>query len=356
MEYETLSDRKKQILYNAIDDFIQFNSPITSGAVHEKFLTKISSATLRNELSALEAMGYLKQLHTSGGRIPTSKAYRLYVNELMKDSKFDKKSLATVREVLSKRTAYLSDMVNSIAGVISKFTDYPTVVVLNGYDNMVVENIKIIPLIDGSGIVLIGTRAGIINNNINLPEGITEENCIDASNFLTKKFAGKTLGEMSKNILLYKDEMQKSIAGFEKLCGNLISCLSGLLNNKSNVASTGATKLLNNPEYTNVENAKKVLNLLDDREKLTEIFEYDPTKEEISVSIGSENKEKGLENCSVVKAQYKLNGESIANIGVIGPERMDYGKTLSALKVIVSELNKINYLPNTKLNEKKEDK
>jgi len=353
LEYETLSERKKQILYNAIDDYIQSNSPITSGGVHEKFLTDISSATLRNELSALEAMGYLKQLHTSGGRIPTSRAYRLYVNELMKDSKFDKKSLETVRELLSKRTAYLSDMVNSIAGVICKFTDYPTVVVLNGYNNLVVENFKIIPLIDGSGIVLIGTKAGIINNSINLPEGITEENCIDASNFMTKHFAGASLANMSENIMLHKNELQKSIAGFEKLCNNLISCLSHLLSGKNNVTSTGATKLLNNPEYATMENAKKVLNLLENQDKLTEIF-ADGSNEDYTISIGKENKIEELENCSVVRAKYKVGGENFASIGVIGPERMDYGKALSALKVIVSELNKINYL--TKPKEDKEDK
>lgn len=351
MDYETLSERKKQILYNSIDDYIQSNSPITSGAIHEKHLSEISSATLRNELSALEAMGYLHQLHTSSGRIPTSKAYRLYVNELMKESKFDKKSLNIVKGLLNKRTTYLNDMVNSIADVISKLTNYPSVVVVNSFNNLVVDTIKIIPLIDGNGIVLIGTKAGIINSTITLNFGVTEENCIDASNFLTLKFTGHTISEMNENINLYKKDMQENIKGFEKLCNNLLNCLSDLLKNKNNVKSTGATKLLNNPEYSKTENAKKILNLLEDQEKLTEIF-TSSNNDDFSVSIGKENTTDVLENCSVVKAQYKIGGKNVASIGVIGPERMDYGKTLSALKIIVNELNKLNYL--TK-NEKKEE-
>ena len=136
MDYENLSDRKKEILYNAIEDYIQYASPITSGDVHEKHLKDISPATLRNELNALEAMGYLKQLHTSSGRVPTTKAYRLFVNELMHQTKFNKKSLMTIKEILTQRTLMLSDIVNSLASVISDATDYPTVVVLKGYEHL----------------------------------------------------------------------------------------------------------------------------------------------------------------------------------------------------------------------------
>ena len=134
----------------SIDDYIKFASPITSGAVHDNHLKEISSATLRNELNALEAMGYLKQLHTSSGRIPTSKAYRFFVNEIMKTTKFDKKSLATVREIFSQRSESLTEIVNQLAGIISEATNYPTFVVLNSYKGLIVENIKIIKLIDGN--------------------------------------------------------------------------------------------------------------------------------------------------------------------------------------------------------------
>ena len=343
MEYENISERKLQILYSAVEDYIQFATPITSGSVHEKYIQDISPATLRNELSALEAMGYLKQLHTSSGRVPTTKAYRLYVNELMKSTKFGKKELETVRDLLSKRTAYLTDVISQVAGVISQATNYPAVVVLNGYDNLPIESIKIIPLIDKSALLLIGTKNGIVNGQFSLSSGVTEEVCVDASNLLTKKFYGKTIKYMRDNIQTELVDTKNEIDSFSGLYNNLIDCLSNLVSGQSHVIKVGETKLLNNPEYTDLKDAKKVLDILEDDNELKQVFE-NGDENEISFTIGRENNSEDLKSCSVVKANYKIGGKQIASIGVIGPERMDYSNVAGALKVIVSELNKLNLL------------
>ncbi len=344
---ENLSERKKIILTRSVNDYIQSASPITSGAVHDNHLKDISPATLRNELNALEAMGYLKQLHTSGGRIPTSKAYRFYVNEIMKNTKFDKKSLLTVRKIFEKRTENLTDIVSQLAGIISEATNYPTFVVMNSYKGLIVESIKIIPLIDGSGILLIGTKSGIINNTIKLGTGITEENCIDASNFLTSHFKDRTIADMFENLPKYLKEMQTDIDGFKNIFYNLMDCLEDLTSGKS-VASAGTTKLLNNPEYADIDRAKKVLNFIEDDEKIKKVFSKE-VEEDVSFTIGKENQSEELESCSVVKAEYKIKGNTVASIGVIGPERMDYGRTVGALKFIVEELNKLNLIENDNL-------
>lgn len=352
MELEELSDRKKIILVNSINDYIQSASPITSGAVHENYLKDISPATLRNELNTLEAMGYLKQIHTSSGRIPTSKAYRFYVNELMKKTKFDKKSLLTVREIFEKRTQSLNEIVTRIAGVISEATNYPTFVVLNSYKALIVESIKIIPLIDGSGILLIGTKSGIINNSMNLQKGTSEENCIDASNFLTNQFKGKTISDMIENLPQYLEAMQSDICSFEGIFNNLIDCLEKLTCTKTNVASAGTTKLLNNPEYANIERAKQVLNFMDNDEEMKKVLQKDSGCDGVSITIGKENEATELESCSVIKAEYKIKGNTVASIGVIGPERMNYVKAAGALKFIIEELDKINLLQSSEDNKK----
>ena len=343
MDYENLSERKLQIIYSAVEDYIQYASPITSGQVHDKYIQDISPATLRNELSALEAMGYLKQLHTSSGRVPTTKAYRLYVNELMKSTKFGKKELETVRTMLSERTTYLNDIINQVAGVVSEATNYPAIVVLNGYDNLPIQNIKIIPLIDKSALLLIGTKNGIVNGQFNISNGITEEVCIDASNLLTKKFYGKTIKYMRENIQNEVLDATNQIQSFSDLFNNLIDCLSNLVSGNSKVVKVGETKLLNNPEYTDLKDAKKVLDILADDNELKQAFESNDDNE-ISFTIGRENNSEDLKSCSVVKANYKIGGKQIASIGVIGPERMDYSNVASALKVIVGELNKLNLL------------
>lgn len=342
---EILSERKLKILYSAVEDYIQYANPITSGSVHDKYISNISPATLRNELSALEAMGYLKQLHTSSGRIPTSKAYRLYVNQLMGNTKFNKKTLETVRGMLTQRTAYLSDILQAVAGAVSQTTNYPTVVVLNGYDNLPVESIKIIPLINLSALLLIGTTNGIVNGQFELSNGITEENCIDASNFLTKKFAGKTIQFMRENIKQELLNMSDEIDGFKQLFNNLINCLTDMITRRENVVRVGETKLLNNPEYADLSDAKKVFDIINDDGEINQVLNEN-SDGEISFTIGKENNSEELKNCSVVKANYKIKGKNIASIGVIGPERMNYSNVASALKVIVSELDKLNYLTN----------
>ncbi len=341
---EILSERKKAILYEALEDYIKDATPITSLAVHKKAKLNVSPATLRNELNALEAMGYLKQLHTSGGRVPTTKAYRLFVNELMQKSKFDKKSIEQVREIVNTRTTNLNEAVTNVANLISKVTNYPIVVMMDGYNNLVVNSIKIIPLIDGSGIVLIGTESGIINNQINFNKKIPEETCIDASSFLTKKFKGKTLGEIIVNIEEISKNLDAEIAEFGGLLNNLLDCLSSMLNGSKNVYTTGTSRLLEAPDYTNVKEVKKVLEVLEDKEKVKEILNED-IEGSVSYTIGEENTNEALESCSIVKANYKVNGASVAKIGVVGPERMDYSKIASALKYIMKEIDDIYLLP-----------
>jgi heat-inducible transcriptional repressor len=296
-------------------------------------------------------MGYLKQLHTSSGRIPTSKAYRLYVNELMGSTSFSKKSLESVRGMLTERTVYLNDMVRTIAGVVSNATNYPAVVIMNGYDNLIVESIKIIPLIDLSALLLIGTAKGIVNGQFTTTEGVTEEICIDASNLLTQRFAGKTIKFMQENIQAECVSISNEIDGFKQLFNNLIDCLTNIISSQKNVVRVGETKLLNNPEYSDLEDAKKVLEVIDSDTEIGKVLCGDENSE-ISFSIGKENESQNLKNCSVVKANYKVGGKQIASIGVIGPERMDYCHVASALKVIVSELDKLNYLTSTQKSKK----
>lgn len=352
--YENLSDRKKQILFCAVEDYIKDANPITSAVVQQRHIKNISTATLRNELSALEAMGYLKQIHTSSGRTPTTKAYRLYVDELMNRTKFNQKTLNIVNNLIFKRTDNLMEIVSSIAKVVSEVTNYPSVVIVNGFDKLIIKNVKIIPLIDGNGLCLITTETGIINNNIKLQNGINEDNCRDASKFLTEKFKEKSIGNMILNISEYKSDFEKEISGFKILCSNLISCLSDLNNRNRHIYQKGMTKLLNSPDYEDVNEARKVFNYLEDADNIKNIFKGDENStEEISFSIGVENDRAELDKCSVIKANYKVNGQHIASIGVIGPERMDYCKIAASLKLIMDEITLLDQLEHKENNDDK---
>ena len=213
---------------------------------------------------------------------------------------------------------------------------------------MIVESIKIIKLIDGSAIVLIETKSGYINNSMNLQDGITETDCLDASKFLSQHFKGKTIADMIENLPKYLNSMQKDLVNFAGIFNDLMKCLENLTKTKPSMASAGRTKLLNNPEYSNIDRAKEVLNFMENEDEVKKVLSSADSGDGLSFTIGKENQATELENCSVVKAEYKVKGNTVASIGVIGPQRMDYSLAAGALKFIVEELNEINLLESSK--------
>lgn len=340
-----LSERKKEILLNAVEDYIQEASPITSSAIQNRCAKTLSTATLRNELNALEAMGYLKQLHTSSGRVPTSKGYRFYVNSMMGDLPLDKNILADIHALFEKRTIYLGDMINEIASVISKATNYPTIVMVKGFEKLIIKNIKIIPLLTKQALILIETNSGVISNSMEAQEDIPQQSYIDASNLLTQTFKDSTVAEMIKGMEGHKQNMSKQVKEFSVIFDTVIKSLSSLvdrLSQNGQITAKGELKLLNTPEYSDPEKAKPVIDILSNPSEIKEVFEDDAS--DISFKIGNEIPVEELKDCTIAQADYKVDGQSIASIGIIGPQRMDYAKIASALKFVVGEFQNLKAL------------
>lgn len=326
-----LSQRKHDILCSAIDDYIKDACPITSGNVKEKQIIRLSTATLRHELSSLEEMGYLKQVHTSGGRVPTPEGYRYYVNYLMQTISVDKKGLQEVREKLSARTNSLSQVVAEIAKIISRATNYPTAILVNGYDKLIVEGINVVPLIEKEALVLIQTNSGYLNNTIKDVDN--KKTCEDASKYLTKLFTGKTIGFLVENIDLIKEGIQKQIQNFSSIVDSIIDNLKKMAKKppfdvrhefSSNLALT-----------SNAQDMQKMLALLSNEQKLASTLE---SCEQGELFVEIDKDDKNLAGLAVVRAPLVVDGQKVASIGVFGPQRMNYTAITSALKLVVEEL------------------
>ena len=327
-----LSDRKKLILCKAIEEFIKDSSPITSSGIKDLASLDCSTATLRNELNSLEAMGFLKQLHTSGGRVPTPQGYRFYVEGLLRGVKATDSELEEVQNLISSRTSSLMDMVSGIAKIVSRATNYPTVVMMKGYNDLVLTEFKIIPLLEDKVMVLIGTIGGYVTNTLDISASIAE--CQDASNYLTKNFQGFTIGEMVENIEALEYGMHDEILAFQSIVDSLVGGLKKLGQQKViDVQREGAVKLLENSR--GIEEAKQVLGVLDDSEKLEDALSLSGDGIEVDVA------EEDGSVASVVKAPIVVQGRQLASIGVIGPQRMDYNKIASALKLVIDSLSQI---------------
>ena len=328
-----LSPRKKKILCMAVEEYIKDCAPITSGNIKDVTSLDCSTATLRSELNALEAMGFLKQLHTSGGRVPTAQGYRYYVENLLSTTTANNSELDEVKNLISNKTRNLSEIVSGIAKIVSQKTNYPTVIMLDGVDNLILNDFKIIPLLEDKLMVLIGTMAGYINQTLDVKASI--EDCDNASRYLTNHFKGETIGFMIDNIEDYENGMKGEISAFENVVNSLIGGLKKLNSIKQfNVRHEGTAKLLENNDQ--IEDAKQVINVLNNEEELSSIMKM-KGNDDIEVTVAQENDAK----CSVVKAPICFGGKMLASIGVIGPQRMDYAGIASALKVVIDSLNNL---------------
>jgi len=335
-----LSERKREILLNAVGNYIDNAIPITSGNVQNTAFTTLSSATLRNELNALEEMGFLKQLHTSGGRIPTSRGYKYYVDSLLKSQKFDSAVVDSIKEKFDKRSNFILDVVDGLAKNVSDVLKLPTFISMQNSESFVIKGINIIPLITGQALVLVQTDVGIMNNTINLSENLTEENCKDASKFLTTNLYNKKIKEIIDNFDYYNDLFKNQIKYFQEF----FSFITETLKNYSNLKThSNISNLLENPEYKDIGSAKKFLSLVENEEKISKIIKDidDTSNNDIVYSIGEDDSDEYSEY-SIIKANYSLKNGVIASVGVVGPKRLDYCRIASALKYITEEINQMD--------------
>ena len=334
-----LSERKKVILYSAIDNYIKLASPITSLLVQQTELHDLCTATLRNELNALEAMGFLKQLHTSSGRVPTTKGYRFFVNETLKDIKCNGKNLSDIKNKMFSRSSNLSEIVDCISKVVSTTTNYPTVFMFDGFENLLVQGIKTVYLLNNQILVLVETNVGAISNTIFAQGNITKQDCDNASQVFTSIFGGNSIKFLTQNIEDFSLSIKKSMKEYESIFKLVLQVLDVYYNKtKSKVSNEGIIKLLENKELKNVENARNILTILDDDEKLKNLMEIKEDNDGISVNIGDEVEMGKLCDCAIIKTPLVLDGRRIATVGVIGPERIDYANIASVLKFVSDEL------------------
>lgn len=336
MGIENLSERKQKILKAVVDEYINSASPISSGEIKSKHFDDISSATIRNELSALEEMGYLIQPHTSAGRIPSKKAYNLYVDNFLERQPLKREEIAFIENSFKQRFNEIEDIVRRTAKVISDVTNYTSVIVLKNINKVVLKEIKLIELDEHTVLVVIITDSGIIRDKVITVDEKVDANYIkDANAMVNKIFSGKTVNQVKNPEKLIFEGLNE----FRELYERIIAILESYAEQGDDgVFMEGQSKFLEYPDH-DLSTTKDFLAVMDTKERLAQVID-DNTDIEFSVKIGKDEKG-GIEKCAIVTAKYKLNGKEIGHAGVIGPERMDYSKVMSVLKCVSKALNEI---------------
>ncbi|MCR4660874.1 MAG: heat-inducible transcriptional repressor HrcA [Clostridia bacterium] len=332
MDKHKLSPRKQKILKAVVEEYIMTANPISSGVLQDKYLNDISSATIRNELSALEEMGYLIQPHISSGRIPSKNAYKIYAEEFVEKKSLTKKEIALIENTFLGSLDSVEDIVKKTAKVITDITNYTSVIVVKNVSDVLIKSIRLVDINEKSALVIIITDSGIIKDKIiNFDYEIDANYISNASGILNDLFAGKKVNELKDAENNLNDELVEYRYLF-KCVLNVI--LSFMASQESNVVLSGKNKLLNSPEQ-DINTAKDFLDAIDEDKNISDIISNaDDKNMEFNVKIGKDENG-GIDKCAIVTANYSFNkGKDIGYAGVIGPERMNYGKVMSVLDFI----------------------
>ncbi len=334
-----LSERKRKILHAVVDLYISTGEPVSSADVQAKYMPDVSSATIRAELSALEALGYLDQPHTSAGRVPLKEAYKLYVGDLGETKALTDAETTLIRRRFEEKLGEVGDITRQAAKIISDVTNYTSFLVTKNNPHVVIEEIKLIPLKSEKALLLIVTDNGVLaDKTIDLTATTAEEYLDTATHLLNKVFMGKEIGELAT--LNFLEDIEDEIESFKDIFDEVITVVKNYMSTHSdNIVVEGALKMLDYPEYNNVEDAKNFLSVISDEHSVNELFASQEDSIEFSVRIGKEDS--GVDKCAIITAAYKVGDEIVGQAGVIGPERMDYKRVIGVLDYIKNTLNSI---------------
>jgi heat-inducible transcriptional repressor len=332
-----MDERKIKILQAIINDYINTGEPLGSRTIAKKYNLGISSATIRNEMSDLEEMGYLEHIHTSSGRKPSNKGYRLYVDRLMRIHELTPEEELIIKTNMINTALFEVDKIIKQASILlSELTRLTCIVKTPSVKKSFIKTIQLISIDNNSILSVIVTDNGIIKNNIiRVNRPLEGDILIRLNNLLNARLKNLTIEEINLEVI---NNMKRDLAGHDDIFNAIIPVLYETLDSadSQDVFMEGETNILNFPEYYDIERAKEFLSFLNNKENVKNLL---TTSENISISIGEENYVPGAKEYSIISKVYAIGERPVGSIGIIGPTRMDYSKVISILTKVINEIN-----------------
>ena len=333
-----LNERKLQILQAIIADFISTGEPVGSRTLSKSHDMGISPATIRNEMSDLEEMGYLTHPHTSAGRVPSDKAYRLYVDQLMDTSDLPEERQTAIKEKLSETRTELDSTIEHAAELLSEMTNLTSFAITPRVNENKLKYIQFLPVDERTVVLMLVAENGkVLNKAIRLTGAYTEENLELMSKVMTHNYKGKTISSiMAADIVKDFQNDMSSLAGLAKdVVPSFMKTLEKMLDVE--LYMNGYSNVFELPEYSSdVEKSKSFLQLLENKDHLKDVIVN--RDEGLVITIGDENSD-DMQDVSLITADYKVNGKLVGKLGVIGPKRMKYGEISSVIKYISENIS-----------------
>jgi heat-inducible transcriptional repressor len=335
-----LSERKLKILQAIVADFISSAEPVGSRTLSKKYGMGISPATIRNEMSDLEELGYLTHPHTSAGRVPSDMAYRLYVDSLMERVELPEVEKMAISKQLANNISELEKTIEHAANILSEITSLTSFAITPKQEESRLKCINILPADENTVVIMIVAESGAIKNTVHrLKTAYTEEGLGLLSKSLTYHYKGKTISDILTSDIIRNFETDIEAIGSlaENIWPNFLTTLESMLD--INLYLDGLTNIFSIPEYSNIEKAKMFLEMINKKKSFTDVLVN--RDDGVIITIGNENKYDMLHDCTLITATYHINGKQVGKLGVIGPTRMNYDKVTSVIEYMTDNLNNV---------------
>lgn len=333
-----LTERKLKILQAIIADFIKTAEPVGSRTISRNYDLGVSPATVRNEMSDLEELGYLSHPHTSSGRVPSEKAYRLYVNELMKKRELTSEEKSAIASKLYDNVTELENLMERAAHILSEITNLTAFAMTPRQDEDILKYINLLPVDEYTVILMLVAESGKVSNTtVHLQKPASEDSLRILSKTMTYNYRGKTLSEaLTLDIIESFKSDAEAMAMFEhNIVPSFVKTLEDMLN--VNLYMDGLTNIFSLPEYNNIDRAKMFLEMMGKRDDLTRALIN--RENGVIITIGNENTDAAMQDCSMITATYHVDGKLMGKIGVIGPTRMRYGEVTSIVEYLTDNIS-----------------
>ena len=332
-----LSARARHILYACVTEFVATGEPVGSRTLSKKHGIDLSPASIRNVLSDLEEWGYLSQPHTSAGRIPTDRAFRLFIDALMRTRDLSPEDLSQIRERFESLVP--SNLMRESGKLLSELTGTAAVVVTPRAESLTLKHLRFVRIHPGELLAVLVLSDGTVQNRF-VRGDVGEPDLLRVHNLLDDVIEGRTLGELRDLFARRLATEQVQHDDLRRRAFSLGGAAVGeaLEHGGADVVIEGQSKLLGQPDFAGAEGMKHVMNALDEREQLLRLLDATVAAKGTTVVVGHEAGELGGGQLSIIGAAYKDHGRAAGSIGVIGPTRMDYAKVVPLVSATASAM------------------
>lgn len=338
---KTLDERKALVLRAIVSHYVSTGEPVGSKTLVDRYKLRVSPATVRNDMGALEEQGYIYQPHTSAGRIPTDTGYRFFVDAWGSDVRLPAEQAQQIRSFFGQPRWELEDSLRQTAALLSDLTDHAAVVFAPVLDRSVVRHVELVRLSTNRAMVVLVTDNGLVENHVlTVSEALEDQQLEQASSMLNRVTIDQPLDSVGKaissNLEQFPSELRDPVAVIAKA---LVADLTQRETDR--VFLEGASNIVDEQKFADLETVRQVIGALENRRLLLEVMADALSVENVSVRIGAENHAEGMQSSSVISAPYGVGGNILGSLGVVGPTRMDYRKTIAAVYEVSANLGRM---------------